>query len=215
LNHPIAALAASSTALLLASTALAETKTYDLSGFSGVHSYAGVEVEVEVGPEYSVTLETRGDADEASVEVDGDVLKLGRESRRGMNFSFGRGQSFVFTVTMPAFESGKASSGSDLRIEGINGGRVELEASSGGDLEAEGSCSSLTAEASSGSDVRAFDLECDDVKARASSGGEVEVYARQSIDAKASSGGDVDVRGNPDRRNTSESSGGDVDVSNR
>lgn len=194
----------------MVSPAFAETETYNLTGFDSVRSSSGVTVIVEVGPAYSIELETSGDIETAYVQLEGDTLVLGRERRGGINF--GRSARFTYTVTMPVFESGRSSSGSDLIISGISGGDIDLRSSSGSDLEAEGTCDSLDARASSGSDIRAFGLTCSDVRAEASSGADIEVTATNSIEARATSGADVDVRGNPERRDTSKSSGGGVRI---
>jgi hypothetical protein len=190
--------------------AAAETKTYDLKGFDGVSASAGVEVEVEVGGDYAVTLETSGDVDAAVVRVDGDMLVLSRERMRGI--SLGSRGKMHFTVSMPSFEEGKSSSGADLSVSGIDGGNVTLGVSSGADLKAGGECDKLEAEASSGADLSAADLRCDSVEASASSGASVRVHADDSIKARASSGGSIRVGGDPDRRDTKTSSGGSVRV---
>lgn len=205
------ALSAATAAALATATAYAETKDFDADGFDSIRSTAGVDVIVEVGSDFSVTLETEGDMESAYVEVEGETLVLGRKGRKGM--SWGRSGQFTYTVTMPDFVAGDATAGSDLMISGISGGDIELSTSAGSDLEAEGTCDTLEASASSGSDLRAFDLECTDVTASASSGADIEVFATDSIDARASSGADVTVRGNPTRKNTKKSSGGSVRVS--
>lgn len=203
-------LAATALTALTISPALAESRSYDFTGFDSIRSTSGVDVIVKVGSGYSIELETNGDPEAALVEMNGDTLVLGRQKTRGM--SFGRGARYEFRVTMPDFEAGRATSGSDLFISGISGGDIELSSSSGSDLEAEGTCGSLDADASSGSDIRAFDLSCSDVTAEASSGADVEVTATQSIRARASSGADVRVQGNPESRETSKSSGGSVSI---
>ncbi|MEM9837852.1 MAG: head GIN domain-containing protein [Pseudomonadota bacterium] len=197
-------------AALSTSIAVAETVTYDFTGFDSVKATSGVDVIVEVGDAFSITLETDGDVERARVEVKGDTLILGRKSQRGMVLNLGRGATYEYTVTMPELRGGGASAGADLEISGIEGGEVTLDASSGAGIEAEGTCSTLRAEASSGASVDAFDLECDDVRADVSSGADVNVTASDSVRADASSGGAVRVRGNPDDRRTDKSSGGSV-----
>lgn len=204
-----ALLTVAATALTLG-TAAAETKTYDLSGFENVRASAGIDVTIEVGPDHSVELETMGDVDRALVELDGNTLVLSRKSRRGFNINIGQGENYRFTVTMPEIREASASAGTDVAITGISGGSIDLSASAGSDLDAEGSCESLSTSASAGSDVRAFGLSCANVTASASSGSSVEVTATEAVKARASSGGDVTIRGNPDRRDTSDSSGGSV-----
>lgn len=190
--------------------AQAETKTFDLSGFTSVRASAGVDVNVTVGEDFSVSVETQGDIEHAYVELSGETLVLSRERKRGMGW--GRGGKFTYTVTMPSFDGGTSTSGADLNVEGIEAGDLELTTSSGAEISASGTCGSLTAKSSSGSNLRAFGVECETVTARASSGSNIETTATQEIDAKVSSGGNIDVRGNPDRRNVKESSGGNVKI---
>jgi hypothetical protein len=188
----------------------AETRGYDLSGFDSVTSSAGVVVEVEVGSDYSVTLETEGKADEAKVELNGDTLLLGRERTRGIRL--GGRDTLRFTVTMPSFEEGAASSGSVLEIEGISGGNVSLRASSGANLMAEGRCDRLSVGVSSGSSLKAAGLICSRAEAEASSGGTAELHATEQVRARASSGGSIRVAGSPGKRDTKTSSGGSVQI---
>lgn len=208
-TRPLSAIGVAAAAL--SSTALAETRDFDATGFDSIKATAGVEVIVEVGGDFSVSLEADGELDRAYVELEGDTLVLGRQGRTGMNW--GGADRFVYTVSMPDFVAGEATAGSDLTISGINGGAIELSSSAGSDLEAEGTCETLEASASSGSDIKAFELVCTDVKASASSGADIEVHATGSIEARASSGADIRVRGNPTDKDTRKSSGGSVQVS--
>ncbi|MEM1381006.1 MAG: DUF2807 domain-containing protein [Pseudomonadota bacterium] len=206
----ITTLVASTAAFAIAgASALAETKTYDITGFDSIKATQGVEVIVEVGSAYSITLETSGDVDKARVEQDGDTLILGRKSK-GARFNLGRSARYQYTVTMPSIEAASSSAGAELEVSGISGDDVRLSASSGSELEAEGSCGSLRVRASSGAAVEASDLACDNVVADVSSGADIEVHASSSVDADASSGGSIVVHGNPGDRSTDKSSGGRV-----
>ncbi|NNU15592.1 hypothetical protein HK107_04570 [Parvularcula sp. ZS-1/3] len=207
----LSALGVSAAALLaVSSQASAEEVTFDETGFTKVVATAGVDVYVAVGSAFSVTMETKGDPDQARVSKSGDTLTLSREGWKGMNL--GRSAKLVYRVTMPSFEGGESKAGSDLFIEGISGGVIYLDSSAGSDIVASGTCDELDAEASSGSDIEAFDLVCKEVTARASSGADIEVTATGSVNAKASSGADVTVRGNPDKIDSRDSSGGSVRV---
>lgn len=203
------ALCAVSTAAVLATPAFAETKTWDYTGFDQIVSTQGVDVVVEVGPDYSIEVETEGDIDSARVELKGDRLILGRDNK-GMKLRLGGARRLTYTVTMPELVAASASAGSDLEISGISGGEIELDASSGSDLEAEGTCDRLSADASSGADLMAGDLVCSDVRAEASSGAGIEVHATDSVRARASSGAGVVVTGDPSGRDVRKSSGGSV-----
>jgi hypothetical protein len=203
-------LAGAASLAFAAGTAAAETKTYPVSGFDSISSSAGVFVEVSVGSDYSVTLETEGDTDEAVVRMDGDTLVLSRERSRGIRL--GSRDRLNFTVTMPAFEDGSASSGSELRVRGVEGGEIGLRASSGANLSIEGSCDDVEADASSGASLNAGDLVCDSGEASVSSGASVRVHTTERIKARASSGGSIRVGGDPDKVDSKTSSGGQVRV---
>lgn len=207
--RPLAAALALSAAT--AAPALAETRTWDLAGFTEVEATAGVEVIVEVGRDFSIALEASRSADleTALVEMRGDRLVLGRR-RGGNGINIGRAPVFVYTVTLPSLEAARSTAGSEMDISGIAGGAIALSAAAGSDLVARGSCDTLEADASSGADIEAFELTCRDVEADASSGADIEVMATERIRARASSGADVLVRGNPERRDTRDSSGGNV-----
>ena len=206
------ALSAAGMTLALASLAQAETKSFDVSGFTSVKASAGVDVVVDVGGNFAVSLETQGDIDQAYVEVKGDTLVLGRERQKGMRWGGDRDSRFLYTVSMPSLNGGESSSGADLTINGIDADNLTLATSSGADLKASGSCVNLDAQSSSGSDLKAFDVTCQSVTAKASSGSDLETTATQEINARASSGADIVVRGGPEKRNTKESSGGDVRI---
>ncbi|MEE4209826.1 MAG: head GIN domain-containing protein [Parvularcula sp.] len=208
-KHLLTSVAAMAAAMGIAS---AETKNFDLDGFTKVRGTSAVDVIVEVGPDFSVQAESDDAIDEARAVVDGDVLVLSREGKKGFSMRVGRSGNITYRISMPSLDGAESSAGSEVRVSGIDAADLELSASSGSDLHAEGRCDTLEVSVSSGADVNAYDLSCDDVTARASSGGDIEITAREAVDARASSGGGIDVRGNPDRQRTKESSGGNVSI---
>ncbi len=198
------------TATLLATPAFAETKTYDLKGFTRVSAAAGTSVNVTVGGDYSIVAQsTAKGLERLRVELVGDELQIGRQHR---TMSWGRSDQVTVTVTLPALAALDVSSGAEINATGIDAAAFAIDASSGGSLDAVGRCDTLTVDVSSGGNIEATSLQCRTATASASSGGNAEIYASESVVGDASSGGNVDVSGNPKTVSKDTSSGGDVSV---
>ncbi len=197
----------------LGCAASADTKTYDLDGFTKVETSAGVKIELTQADAFSIEAEGSERAIERlAVSVRGDTLELGRVTNNRWNR--GNYDEVTVTVTMPEVEGLGASSAGEIDADGLSADDLKLSASSGGRVVARGACESLDADASSGGSVDADSLPCDDVEADASSGGSITVYARESVDASASSGGSIVVDGQPTDVESSKSSGGSVRIRN-
>lgn len=190
----------------LAAVGAANAEPRPLSGFTAVSASAGTDVEVIVGPAFSVDVSGR-DAHRIITRVSGDRLIV--EPVRGGWFQRGPRDALV-RVTMPRVEALDVSSGADLSATGVNGGDISLESSSGADLRVSGVCASFTADASSGADIHAADLRCENGSVDVSSGADVRVYASGRLNVDASSGGGVIVHGNPGVGDVDLSSGGSM-----
>ncbi|MCB2112544.1 MAG: DUF2807 domain-containing protein [Parvularculaceae bacterium] len=194
----------------LATPAFAETKSYDLAGFTHVSAAAGTSVNVEVGGDYSVVAESSSEGlDRLRIDVVGDELQIGR--RRG-TMGWGRGVRVVVNVRLPALSGLDVSSGASIEANNIDASSFEIGASSGGSLEAVGRCDALDVDVSSGGSIDARGLECRTADADASSGGSADIFASERISGDASSGGSIDVYGKPANVSKDTSSGGSVSV---
>lgn len=188
----------------------AETKNFNIEGFSEVDSSAGVTVIISVGGDYEIRAEGSADSLEwLRVEKKDRVLEIGRKTR---NWTFKRQEKPTVYVSMPRLTGVDASSGSDISADNVDAGNFSIDVSSGADVRVSGKCDTLNVDVSSGSDADARDLKCKNVVADASSGADAMVYASESINADASSGGDIHVYGGPENIQTDESSGGDVSI---
>ncbi len=223
---------ASVTALGLSATAMAETRTYDVSEFTGLSVSSGLDVTFSTGAAQSVLVENKnGDFDDIEVEVKNGMLKLSRKNNNwGMGWN--KRERYSVTVTAVSLDRVEASSGSDVEGSGLSGAKVSLstssgsdltvsdidavevrlESSSGSDLNASGICEKVYADSSSGSDIEASDLVCQYGDADASSGSDIEIHATTAVTADASSGADIDVYGGPTDVDSDKSSGGRVSV---
>ena len=210
---------------LAAAPALAETRSYDLSGFTGIEAHDGVEVEVSVGGGFSVEAEAlRGDLDRLEVTLRGEALHIERDADWRL-FGTGNRDRFRITVTLPMLEEAQAASGTRMTVTGVSGdltavasggshleitgdlGAVRAEASGGSHLELTGSCVGIDADGSGGSRVLAAELACDGATATASGGTRIEVTATDTAALIASGGSSIDLTGGADITRA-ESSGG-------
>lgn len=204
-------LAASAMAAALSTPAFAETKNFDLAGFTRVSASAGVSVTMTVGGDYSVRAESSAEGlDRLKVEIVGDELVIGRKPLKG--FRWKRGDEARVFVTAPALSAADVSSGASFTVEGVDAGQFSLDASSGGSLKVSGKCDALTVDVSSGGSISARGLECRSAVADASSGGSADIFASESLMGDASSGGSVSVYGKPQKVSKDTSSGGSVSV---
>ncbi len=199
---------------LAINAAHAETRNYDISGFSTVAASAGIDVEITVGGDYAIRAEGDPQAlDRLRIELKNDTLEVGRTKGRGL-ISIGKKWRTNVFITMPTLEGVNVSSGADLDADGIDSAEFSASVSSGADAELSGSCGTLKANASSGADLEAEGLKCTNVVANASSGADLTAFASQSLTADASSGGDITVYGGPQNTDIDKSSGGDVTIRN-
>lgn len=197
-------------ATLLATPAFAETKSFDIKGFTRVSASAGTSVTVDVGGDYSIVAEsTAKGMERLRVELVDDELQIGRKHR---TMSWGRSDNVRVKITMPSVKGLDVSSGAALSVAGVDAAALDLDASSGGSLDVAGRCDALNADVSSGGDIDAQALLCRTANASASSGGGADIYASESVNGDASSGGDIDVYGSPKNVSKDTSSGGDVSV---
>lgn len=192
-------------ALVVASSGTALAEQRNLSNFTNVEANAGTDVDVTVGPGFSVDVSGPG-ADRIVSRVQGHTLVV--ERQRG--FHLGASPRARVRVSMPRVEGLSASSGADLNVTGVDGGDIALDSSSGADLRVSGRCASFTADVSSGADIHAQDLRCENGSIDASSGGDARVFASGRLNVDASSGGGVVAYGNPGIGNIDLSSGGSL-----
>ncbi len=203
----------SATALCLANgIAYAETRDYQLTGFTGIKAATDVQVEVNVGPDFSVRGEGPDDEmDRLEVDVKGDILSVRSKKKKGWGWNYGSGK-FTVMVTMPSIRSVDVSSGSSVDVSGVTGGVISLDASSGASIDIAGSCDRVVADASSGANIDAGEMVCTDGTGGASSGASIDLHVTDRFTGDASSGGSIAVEGNPKNVSTNTSSGGGIDV---
>ncbi|WP_299728247.1 head GIN domain-containing protein [Devosia sp.] len=231
---------AGSFALAMAGGAMAESRDFDLKGFTKVEINTGINATVTLGDAFSIHAESANKdlLDKLEVTLDGDTLSASVD-QNFLDFIFNGGvvgqllgaNNLTLAITLPTLTGVSASSAADVDVTGAKGdldinasggadlaitgsalGAVRVDASSGSDVSLAGTCTSLTAQTSTGADLKAADLQCASATIDASSGGDVSVFASASIKAEASTGADVTVGGNPADQALDRSSGGDITI---
>lgn len=188
--------------------AAGETRSYPLTGFTGISVASGVSVKLLEGP-FSVTVEADSKAiEEITLKVNKGILEINRKSRFSIVTSPRR--DYVVTVQAPPMSSISAASGSEINGAGLRMEDLTLVVSSGASVELTGTCTSLQATASSGAQLTGDKLACRSVRTAASSGSDIIVRASEAAAASASSGASIRIMGSPSRLNMSSSSGGSV-----
>lgn len=218
-------------AILSATPALAETRSYDLAAFHAIDIQTGIDATVVRGDGQSVIAEARASdtLTDLKVEVVDGTLKA-YVDRSLFDFRLFDRREIRVTITVPALDAVSASSGADVRVDGLAGQDVRVDVSSGADINVinvaaetididissgadatlAGTCGTARVSVSSGSNLNAGTLECRAVNAEVSSGADADVFASADLRAEASSGGDITVHGNPAERAVDESSAGGV-----
>ncbi len=180
------------------------SETFDLKDFDSVDVSGVYELKVAVGEPFSIELKgDERDMDRIRVKVDGGVLRLDHEGRRGWR-GHGDQDSVEARIGLPSLKAVEISGVVDGRVNGIDADDFEINVSGVGDMDFSGSCNRLKARISGVGDVEAEDLLCQDVDVKVSGVGDASVHAEQSVDATVSGMGDIEVYGSPeDVRETS------------
>lgn len=212
--------------------AASESRSYTLSDFDGVSASSGIHVFVDVGEDFSVTAESDEpqQLDRLELDVRRGTLRA-RMDKRVFSLRRTKGWKVTVYVSLPELNHANASSGTEIEIDAMAGGNLELIASSGAKLRVEsltgtsidanassgaqiaagtGECNALDAAASSGAGLDLAEVECASVEVNASSGSTADVFANDRIDANASSGSTIRVYGAHDEIEINASSGGKV-----
>src|SRR5688572_18564975 len=118
-------------ASLSCALAQADTETRDVSGFTAIDASGGINVDIRIGNEFLVEVDTDEDLDDIETEVRGDTLYL-RIDREEWNWNGNWGDDYSAVIVMPALSELEVSGGSDVQVTGVvSGDEFELNASGG------------------------------------------------------------------------------------
>jgi hypothetical protein len=228
-RHLIAVAAALS--LFSPALALADTKTLEVTDFTGLDVASGIHAEAVTGSTFSVIADSPNASDLQDLRYsvsggvfhasyDWDIFEIFQPFRRNITLhitlprldriDISSGANLVATSPVGDALSIDASSGAQATVTAASASTYSIDASSGAAVTIDGTCQSLATDISSGASVDARKLACADATANVSSGGHASVTASSSITANASSGGGIDVFGHPSVKTLDSNSGGRV-----
>lgn len=189
------------------------TRTYPVSDFTTVALAGGGDVEVRVGPAFSVAATGEPAVlDKVKVERSGDTLTLGW--RRGINWNGSKGK-VRYLVTMPRiagadiggagtitvdraqgdkFEGNIGGSGK-LDVRGLQVERAEFAIGGSGDIAAAGSARSLEISIGGSGNVRAQPLRAETGDITIAGAGDIQATVARSADVTIMGSGDVTIGG--------------------
>ncbi len=173
------------------------TQTYEVAGFNEIDIGGVYEVDIRVGPDFSVTLS--GAEDEmarADVVVERGVLQLSQDDlRRGKRRW--RNMGLTAQISLPALNAIEVAGVADVDVEGVAADDFTVRLAGVGEIDVAGTCNALTASVSGVGELDAAGLECADVDVRVSGVGEAKVFASRSVDASVGGIGSITVYGSP------------------
>ena len=173
------------------------SRNYEMTGFDAIDVEGVFELDVEVGPEFSIEVfGPKKELDRVQISVENNVLRLDQEKRRGMNW--GNREGVRVRINMPTLVGLNISGVVDGDVSGIDAGRFGLDLSGVGEMELSGSCGELDADVSGVGDLDARKLECGIVDIDVSGVGDATVFASEEVDAQVSGMGDINVYGSPE-----------------
>ncbi|MDQ3246647.1 MAG: DUF2807 domain-containing protein, partial [Pseudomonadota bacterium] len=99
----------------------ATQRSYQVGGFDRIEVAGPYEVEVRIGSAPSVSA--RGgerDIKRMVVEVEGRILKIHPEKKRGMNFSWGSRDTVRLAVTVPGLAGADIAGSGAIKVDKVN-----------------------------------------------------------------------------------------------
>ncbi len=187
-------------------------RQWTVSGFDAVNVAAAGDVQVRVGPAFSLTATgTPEQLDKVKVTQDGHTLNIGRRNGVG----WGSGGRLHFVLTMPAIAGagiggsgsiaidrveGKAFEGNiggsgTLNVSGMKVGKASFNIGGSGNVSAEGAAQSLSVSIGGSGSVKAAPLSAHTADISIAGAGKVAATVTQTADVTIMGSGDVTIAG--------------------
>ncbi|MBJ6122598.1 head GIN domain-containing protein [Sphingomonas mollis] len=196
----------------IAASGTGSERSYAVTDFTSIGLGGAGDVEVRVGPAFSVkAIGTPTALDKIKVERDGKSLNLSR--RKG--FTWGGGDKVRFLVTMPRIEgadiggsgtivvdrvegpsfNGNIGGSGRLDIRGLKVDKAEFGIGGSGDIAAAGTARSLEISIGGSGKVRAQPLRADTAEVTIAGAGDVQATVLRNADVTIMGSGDVTITG--------------------
>lgn len=202
------------TALAITTSAQAETKKFEFSGFKTIEAEAAFTIEFTQAPTYSVVIDSKqNNFDMITVEQIGDTLRIMRpNNKRHLDHV-----EDIVRISAPDLDALKLHAAigfnakklnldtlkidadaavdidiADLRVETLN---VTIDAAS--EMKVSGTCGKLTLDLGAASDVDTRNLKCREAQIDAGVASSVHAYASERANARAGMSSTVLISGKP------------------
>lgn len=189
------------------------TRTYDATGFTAVDLRGSDDVDVKVGPAFSVKAEGGTNIlEDLEITVVSGTLRITRKSHN--NWSWGDHDGAKIHVTMPAISAASVGGSGDLNVDraqgdfkgaiggsgnltvgAIAGGNVDLSIGGSGDLVASGTAGKLSAAVAGSGDIDAKGLTATSASVSVVGSGSVSGTVKGDADVSIAGSGDVNLGG--------------------
>ena len=111
------------------------TRSFAVSGFTGVELAGSDDVDVRVGPAFSIRAEGPSEElDRLDIRKDGSTLSIGRTRDGSFNWGGRKSQGVKVYVTMPSIAAASLAGSGDLRVDKVAGGDFSGALAGSGDL---------------------------------------------------------------------------------
>ena len=174
-------------------------KTYDFTGFDRIHIEGVYEVDIQVGPNFSIeTSGSEKQMNRAKVVKSGtQTLILGLNETGRLKRWKGHNNGIRAVITLPALNKIALTGVGSVEVSGIDAQVFDATLEGVGSIELAGKCGRLDANVEGVGSLEADDFECEDVNVSVEGMGSAEVYASKSVDADIEGMGSIDVEGSP------------------
>jgi hypothetical protein len=200
-------------ACLLASPALAETKTYNITGFTRIEADAAYVIEFTQGP-FAVKADSReNNLDQIVIEKSGDTLRITRPNRSNINHDI----EDIIYVSAPRLDGIRLHSAVSFKADKINGDTLkivahsatkvairdvdvkslDIDAHSAASFDLRGDCGKLTLKLDSASKFEGAGLHCREAAIDAGTASKIHAWASEKARVDAGTASSVTIGGRP------------------
>lgn len=204
------------------------SRSYDAAGFTAVSLRGADDVDVRVGPGFSVRAQGPEDElDRLEIAREGDALVVRRKP--GGGWSWGKSEGVKVFVTMPGIAAATVAGSGDMAVDRVGGPRfkasvagsgnlslgdmrveeAELSVAGSGDLTGAGRARRLRVNLAGSGDVDARQLAASEAAVSLAGSGDVRATVNGPANVSLVGSGDMELGGNP-RCTTSKRGSGDV-----
>lgn len=193
------------------------SRDYDVAGFTAVTLRGSDDVDVRVGPNFSVRAQGPTDElDKLEIVRDGDTLKVGRKRSSGWGWSKSKSPVKVF-VTLPRLAGASVAGSGNLSVDRIEGERfrgsvagsgnlalgtirvdeASLSVAGSGDLTGAGQTQRLRLEIAGSGDIDARQLTAAEANISIAGSGNARTIVNGPARVSIAGSGDVELGGRP------------------